>query len=71
MNLPYSWGRPSETPGVYELGGADWVITWSPLGIHPYAAQWLNWSARFGPAGRTAPPQDMWSYGLTTRDLND
>ncbi|MDB4894490.1 MAG: hypothetical protein JWN15_752, partial [Firmicutes bacterium] len=39
--------------------------------IHPYAAQWLNWSAGFGPASRTAPPQDLWSYGLATRDLND
>lgn len=69
--LPYSWGRPTGTPGVYELGAKEWVITWSPNQIHPYAAQWLIWASRFGPPGRTAPPQDLWAYSLQTRDLAD
>lgn len=70
-HLPYSWGRPTKTPGVYELGAREWVITWSPDQIHPYASLWLQWAARFGPAGRSAPPQDLWSYGLQTRNLSD
>lgn len=71
MTQPYNWGRPTETPGVYELGGGDWVINWSPLSVHPYAEQWIDWSRRFGPSPRTAPPQDLWHYTLLTRDLND
>jgi len=68
--LPMSWGAPTGTPNVYALGGGDWVITWSPTQVHPYAAQWLAWAQRFGPAARTAPPQDFWSYGLQTKDIN-
>lgn len=71
MQVPYSWGKPTETRGVFALGGGDWVITWSPEQIHPYAAQWLQWAARFGPSGATAPPQDLWAYSLQTRDLSD
>lgn len=68
---PYSWGRPTDQPGVYSLGGAGWEITWSPDEIHPYARQWLEWSQRFGPPARMAPPQDLWHYTLQTRDLAD
>lgn len=71
MKVPYNWGRPTETPGVYELGGNEWVITWSPEQIHPYAAQWLRWAELFGPAGRFSPPQDLWHFGLQTKDIND
>lgn len=70
MNLPYSWGRPMETPGVYAIGGGDWVITWSPQQIHPYAAQWLEWSSRMGPNSKMAPPMDLWIYGLQTKDIS-
>ena len=71
MQTPYSWGRPTETPGVFALGGEGWVITWSPEQMHPYAAEWLALSSRVGPAGRTAPPIDLWMYTLQVRDLND
>ena len=71
MQVPYSWGRPTEAPGVFEIGGGDWTITWSPQQIHPYAAQWLEWSSRFGPPGRMAPPEELWLYGLQTKDLAD
>lgn len=70
MVLPYSWGEPTDEPGLFALGGEDWVITWSPECIHPYAAQWLKWASRFGPSGRTAPPQELWSYSLMTKDLS-
>lgn len=71
MQVPRSWGQPTEVPGVYALGGEDWVITWSPTQIHPYAAQWLEWAAQFGPSPRYAPPQDMWAYTLQTKDISD
>lgn len=71
MQIPYNWGQPTETPGVYAIGGKEWMITWSPEQIHPYAALWLDWSARVGPSGRTAPPIDLWMYTLQVRDLND
>ncbi len=57
-------------PGVFAIGGGDWVITWSPQQIHPYAAQWLEWASRFGPSPEAAPPQDIWSYTLQTRDIS-
>lgn len=71
MQVPHSWGRPTDTPGVYAIGGGDWVITWSPDQIHPYAAQWLDWAKTFGPPGRLAPDLDLWMYGLRTKDLAD
>jgi hypothetical protein len=71
LHLPYNWGRPTEAPGVFELGGGDWWITWSPQCIHPYAAQWLQWSSQMGPSGRGAPPQSLWAYGLQTKDISD
>lgn len=70
MNLPYNWGYPTETPGVYAIGGGDWVITWSPQQIHPYTAQWLEWSSRMGPNPKMAPPMDLWKYGLQTKDIS-
>ena len=69
--LPYSWGRPTSAPGVFAIGGGDWVITWSPEQIHPYAREWLRLSQRMGPAGEMAPPIDLWMYSLQTKDLND
>lgn len=69
--LPYSWGRPTERPGVYAIGGKEWEITWSPEQIHPYAVYWLNLSRRFGPAGEMAPPLDLWMYALQTKDISD
>lgn len=71
MQVPNSWGRPTEMPGVYALGGGKWEITWSPDQIHPYAAQWLEWASRFGPPGRTAPPIDLGFYSLQVKDLAD
>jgi len=71
VQVPYNWGRATSAPGVYAIGGGDWEITWSPQQIHPYAAQWLEWSERFGPPGRTAPPMDLWMYGMQTKDLAD
>lgn len=70
MNLPYSWGVQTDAPGVFAIGGGDWVITWSPHQIHPYAAQWLEWASRLGPSGREAPSQDLWSFGLMTKDIS-
>lgn len=67
MQMPYSWGRPTQTPGVYALGGNEWVITWSPQQVHPYARQWLEWGSRVGPGGQTAPPADLWAYTLQTK----
>jgi len=67
----YNWGRPTDVPGVFVLGGEDWEIAWSPMNIHPYAAQWIEWSSRFGPPGRMAPPGEMWAFTLQTRDLAD
>ncbi len=69
MQVPYNWGRPTDTPGVFAIGGGEWIITWSPEQIHPHAAQWLEWSSRFGPGGRTAPPIDLWAYSLQTKDV--
>lgn len=66
--MNYSWGQPTDEPGVYALGGGDWVITWSPRQIHPYAAQWLEWGSRFGPSGRLAPREDLWAFGLQTKE---
>jgi hypothetical protein len=71
MHLPYNWGQPTETPGVFALGGGNWVITWSPEQVHPYAAQWLEWASRMGPAGRAAPREGLWFYGLQVRDISD
>ena len=71
MQIPYNWGHPTGAPGVFAIGGEDWVITWSPEQMHPYTAEWLALSARVGPAGRLAPPIDLWMYTLQTRDLND
>lgn len=71
MRVPESWGVPTEVPGMFALGGGEWVITWSPNQIHPYAAQWLEWASRMGPPGRMAPPMDLWMFGLQTKDLAD
>lgn len=71
MQVPYSWGRPTEAPGVFAIGGGDWEITWSPQQIHPYTAQWLEWGTRFGPPARMSPPLDLWMYGLRTKDPSD
>jgi len=71
VQLPYSWGKPTETPGVYGIGGADWVITWSPEQIHPYAREWLDLAQRVGPSGEMAPPLDLWLYSFQTRDISD
>lgn len=71
MRLPYNWGRPTERPGVFALGGEEWQITWSPEQIHPYARYWLSLAARMGPAGDMAPPQDLWMYALQTKDISD
>lgn len=71
MRLPYSWGQPTDVAGVFAIGGGDWVITWSPEQVHPYALQWLKWASQFGPAARQAPPQDLWNFGLQTKDLSD
>lgn len=68
--LPYSWGVPTETPGVFAIGGGDWVITWSPQQIHPYAAQWLEWASQVGPSPKKEPPQENWHYALMTRDIS-
>jgi hypothetical protein len=70
MNVPYSWGQPAKTPGVFAIGGGDWVITWSPQQVHPYAVRWLELAARMGPASRCAPPQDLWSYSFDTRNIS-
>ena len=70
MTVPYRWGRPTDVPGVFALGGGDWIITWSPTRVHPYAAQWLEWASRFGPVPQLEPPQDLWSYALQTQDLS-
>lgn len=69
--LPYSWGRPTDRPGVFAIGGGDWEITWSPHQIHPYAQQWLEMASRVGPAGETAPRMSLWMYTLQTKDLSD
>lgn len=71
VQVPYSWGRPTDAPDIFAIGGGDWVITWSPRQVHPYAAQWLKWASQFGPAGRAAPPVDMWLYGLQVKDISD
>lgn len=71
MDVPYSWGMPTRTPGVFGIGGGEWVITWSPQQVHPYARYWLELASRVGPAGRDAPPIDLWMYGLQTRDISD
>lgn len=70
LRVPYSWGEPTATPGVFVIGGGDWVITWSPTQIHPYALQWIEWGSGMGPSGLKAPPQDLWNYSLQTKNLS-
>lgn len=70
MNYPRLYGRPTDLAGVYAVGGGDWVITWSPERIHPYAALWLEWAARFGPNPATLPDPDVWHYSLFTKDIS-
>lgn len=67
MQVPYGWGRPVGE-GVFAIGGGEWVITWSPEQMHPYALQWLKWASGFGPDPRQAPPPDLWAYGLQTKN---
>lgn len=71
QQLPYNWGVPTDQPGVFAIGGGDWQITWSPNQIHPYAQFWLKLSSQVGPAGRTAPPMELWAYALQTKDISD
>lgn len=68
MQIPQQWGVPTTTPGIYAIGGGDWVITWSPTLIHPYALQWLQWASTFGPDWQTAPPADLWFHALRTKE---